>query len=173
MFKENNIQQSPESVITSIQQETQKVEQNYLQLQNQYIKANSTEINYLIQQLNTAQKIKNDATLSSSLNQLKEIYKNIESQISSNPSKENNNTIINNQLQLLQQLRQLATTIHPIATTKNDYLTKETTNKIIASNNLPKDTILPLLKNYLLILIILIQNKFKHSSKIKSKLKIT
>ncbi|MCX8144597.1 MAG: hypothetical protein N3F62_10145 [Bacteroidia bacterium] len=142
LFKENNIQQSPESVITSIQQETQKVEQNYLQLQNQYIKANSTEINYLIQQLNTAQKIKNDATLSSSLNQLKEIYKNIESQISSNPSKENNNTIINNQLQLLQQLRQLATTIHPIATTKNDYLTKETTNKIIASNNLPKDTIL-------------------------------
>jgi hypothetical protein len=142
LFKENNIEQSPESAITSIQQETQKVEQNYLQLQNQYIKANSTEINYIIQQLDTAQKIKNDATLSSSLNQLKEIYKNIESQISSNPSKENNNTIINNQLQLLQQLRQLATTIHPIATTKNDYLTKETTNKIIASNNLPKDTIL-------------------------------
>jgi len=142
LFKENNIQQSLESAITSIQQETQKVEQNYLQLQNQYIKANSTEIDYLIQQLDTAQKIKNDATLSSSLNQLKEIYKNIESQISSNPSKENNNTIINNQLQLLQQLRQLATTIYPIATTKNDYLTKETTNKIIASNNLPKDTIL-------------------------------
>ncbi|MCX7729118.1 MAG: SPOR domain-containing protein, partial [Bacteroidia bacterium] len=139
---QNNIAFPPNNINETLQNEKQQIHTNYIQLQKQYISANDLESNYLLTIADTSQKIKSNPSYSQSLNQLKEIKKNIETQIASNqnnPTKESQNTIINNQLQLLQQLRQLVSITQATGIVGNEYLKQ---NNAISSPQATKDTAL-------------------------------
>ncbi len=149
IFSQNNIALPPTNFTQNIQQQKRQIDSNYINLQKQFITANNTEIAYLMGMADTSQKIKNNPAYAQSLNQLKNIQKNIETQIASNqnnPSKESQNNILNNQLQLLQQLRQIINAIQPTHIANNNYISKEI-NYTHPSSNINKDTALALIQN--------------------------
>jgi hypothetical protein len=140
LFTDKKISLPIDNIQQSLQTENNQITEKHISLQNQFIKANIAEINYLISIADTSQKIKSTTSLSQSFSQLLELKKNIDQQLTaSNNNKEQLNNIINNQLQLLQQLRQINNSIQPSVTQTNNYITKEETQKLI-TNNANKDS---------------------------------
>ncbi len=143
IFKDNNISLQTDNIIQSVQIENKQIQQQHTTLQKQYITANNDEINYLMNIADTSQKIKTNTDYLQSLNQLKEINKNIQTNTSpesiSNSNSNQLNDIINNQLQLIQQLRQITSITQPAIVQSNNYIPIQNLNSN-ASKSIPPDT---------------------------------
>ncbi|MEW6774607.1 MAG: hypothetical protein AB1304_11520, partial [Bacteroidota bacterium] len=141
IFSENNILLPPNNFTETLQNENKEIENNFINLQKQYINANNSEISYLISIADTSQKIKNNPSLTQSLQQLKELQNNINNQIANSNNKETQSQIINNQLQLIQQLRQLTSISQPSVIAKNDFIKNENNPALSSKTSVSKDTI--------------------------------
>ncbi len=142
IFKDNNIEPLTNNITQSFQNEKTQIEQKTSNLKTQYYQANEEEIKYLLAIADTSAKIKNDNNLTTSLTNLKTIHQNIQSQYKDANNKETFNTLLTNQLQLIQQLRQITNIANPSVAQQNNYISEQDKNKLISSNALPQDTIL-------------------------------
>lgn len=142
IFKDNNIEPLTNNITQSFQNEKTQIEQKTSNLKTQYYQANEEEIKYLLAIADTSSKIKNDNNLTTSLTNLKTIHQNIQSQYKDSNNKQTFNTLLTNQLQLIQQLRQITNIARTSVAQQNNYISEQDKNKLISSTALPQDTIL-------------------------------
>ncbi len=149
IIKDNNIKISMQDVAQNVDKQTETLKQNHLETYKNFSSANLKEIEFITQQLDTSSKVKNDANLLNSYNQLKDLIKTIQANnttimqqsTTSEAVLEQYQTLVNNEISAIQQLRQITNSTQPIVQSTNDKTLGNDIEKNISKNVVSSDTI--------------------------------